>query len=457
MYCPNCGKMNPKGASFCSSCGTRLPAEQAGKSLEIDRGNGTARSKLHQENRYWQKVKKWILLAAVLVIGFGAFKIFYRPTVDLNKCLIVSFDGRNGYARVNTAVDDGEFQSRYANKLKLNKRALKKYMNGQEDTESWQFASSVYYYENNLTKRSITSVFKTFFLQNIGSIYPSDHVSNGDVLTYSWNVDEDLIETAEDIFRCKIKCDDYKITVKNLEEVGTYDPFSGLSIEYGGVDHHGYAMFTNTDSTEFSAEIEYSIKGKSEDELKALSNGDQITVVARSGNGDAWDAEYYGEILSPTEKTYTVRGIPVFVESSDELTGEERNELSSELQSEVEDYAETYWLNDGESILDTECMGYCFYCIRNVNDADLSDDPSGNPFNAYMLIYRIRIKSGDSSRAIYAGGSYSNIKKNDEGELKHEAAITGDPYYQTIDDLRKDLTDAGLDEWYTCEDHLSIF
>lgn len=102
-------------------------------------------------------------------------------------------------------------------------------------------------------------------------------------------------------------------------------------------------------------------------------------------------------------------------------------------------------------------MGYCFYCIRNVNDADLSDDPSGNPFNVYMLIYRIRIKSGDSSRAIYAGGSYSNIKKNDEGELKHEAAITGEPYYQTIDDLRKDLTDAGLDERYTCEDHLSIF
>ena len=64
----------------------------------------------------------------------------------MNKCLIVSFDGRNGYARVNTEVDDGEFQSRYANKLKLNKRALTKYMNGQEDTESWQFASSVYYY-----------------------------------------------------------------------------------------------------------------------------------------------------------------------------------------------------------------------------------------------------------------------------------------------------------------------
>lgn len=458
MYCPNCGKMNPEGAAFCSSCGTRLPAEQAGKSSEIDRENGTARSKLHQENRYWQKVKKWILLVAVLVIGFGAFKIFYRPTVDLNQCLTVSFDGRDGYARVNVAVDEDEFQDRYAGKLKLNQRALKKYMEEPEDSVYRQFAESVDYYKNNLTKRSVTNVFRTYFLGSTGSIYPSDHLSNGDELTYSWYLYDGLVKVAEDIFRCRIKYDDYSVKVKGLEEVGSYDPFAGLSIDYEGVDHHGTAVFTNTDSTEQAGDIRYSIKGQSEDDTQSLSNGDQITVVAESVNGDTWDAEYYGEVLSPTEKTYTVSGIPVFVESSDELTGEERNELSSELQSEVEDYAETYWLNDGESILDTECMGYCFYCIRNVNDADLSDDPSGNPFNAYMLIYRIRIKSGDSSRAIYAGGTYSNIKKNDEGELKHEAAITGDPYYQTIDDLRKDLTNNDwLEEFYTCEDHLNIF
>lgn len=468
MYCPNCGKMNPEGAAFCSSCGTRLPAEQAGKSPEIDRENGTARSKLHQENRYWQKVKKWILLAAVLVIGFGAFKIFYRPTVDLNQCLTVSFDGRDGYARVNVAVDEDEFQDRYAGKLKLNQRALKKYMEEPEDSVYRQFAESVDYYKNNLTKRSVTNVFRTYFLGSTGSIYPSDHLSNGDELTYSWYLHDGLVKVAEDIFRCRIKYDDYSVKVKGLEEVGSYDPFAGLSIDYEGVDHHGTAVFTNTDSTEQAGDIRYSIKGQSEDDTQSLSNGDQITVVAESVNGDTWDAEYYGEVLSPTEKTYTVSGIPVYVESSDELSDEERNALNNEMQSQIEDFAKQNCLNDDESILDMKCAGYLFYCIKDVNDADLSGDgdPDGTPFNIYVVVYRIRIKSGQSSRAIYARVWFHNIKKNDEGEIKHEKEGVGnerlflatDDLFLTTDDLRKDLTNIDwLEELYTCEDHLNIF
>ncbi len=450
MYCPNCGKMNPEGASFCSSCGTKLAAaqtgNQSGKSPETAGGNGAARSNPRQENRRWQKARKWILLAAVLVIVFGAFKIFYRPTIDLNRCLKVSFDGRNGYARVNAEVDEDEFQDRYAGKLKLNQRALKKYLEEPEDSVCRQFADNVSYYGNNLTKRSITNVFGTFFLENNGSVYPSDHVSNGDDLTWSWYLNEGLVRAAEDIFHCRIKCGDYSVKVKGLEEVGTYDPFAGLSIDYEGVDHHGTAVFTNTDSTEQSGDIRYSIKGQSEDDEQSLSNGDQITVVAESVNGDTWDAEYYGEVLSPTEKTYTVSGIPVFVESADELTDEERNELNSEMQSNVENYAGQHWLNDGESILDTECVGYRFYCIKDVNDADLSDDASEAPFNFYMPVYRIRIKSGENSRAIYTGGLYCNIRKNDEGEMKHGTGITGDVMYQTIDDLREEIAETGLDD-----------
>ena len=243
-----------------------------------------------------------------------------------------------------------------------------------------------------------------------------------------------------------------------MEEVGSYDPFAGLSIDYEGVDHHGTAVFTNTDSTEQAGDIRYSIKGQSEDDAQSLSNGDQITVVAESVNGDTWDAEYYGEVLSPTEKTYTVSGIPVYVESSDELSDEERNALNNEMQSQIEDYAKQNCLNDGESILDMKCAGYLFYCIKDVNDADLSGDPAGNPFSIYVAVYRIRIKSGQSSRAIFARAWFHNIKKNDEGEIKHEKEGVDNEIFLTMDDLRKDLTNIDLlEELYTCEDHLNIF
>lgn len=456
MYCPNCGKMNPEGAAFCSSCGTRLPAEQAGKSPEIDRENGTARSKLHQENRYWQKVKKWILLVAVLVIGFGAFKIFYRPTVDLNQCLTVSFDGRNGYARVNVAVDEDEFQDRYAGKLKLNQRALKKYMEEPDDSVYRQFAESVDYYKNNLTKRSVTNVFRTYFLESTGSIYPSDHLSNGDELTYSWYLYDGLVKVAEDIFHCRIKYDDYSVKVKGLEEVGTYDPFAGLSIDYEGVDHHGTAVFTNTDSTEQAGDIRYSIKGQSEDDAQSLSNGDQITVVAESVNGDTWDAEYYGEVLSPTEKTYTVSGLSQYMNSSDELSDEEKNELSSKMQSEVKEYAEKHWVGENESLLGVECVGYRFYLLKEVTEERLKEFP----YNSYLLFYKVRIKKEDGYGQFYTVDWYTNMQRRSDGSYTNEfhSKDHSRNTYGSLDDIRAWIHDStGWEESYTCEDHLSMF
>ena len=103
-----------------------------------------------------------------------------------------------------------------------------------------------------------------------------------------------------------------------------------------------------------------------------------------------------------------------------------------------------------------------------MNDADLSGDgdPDGTPFNIYVVVYRIRIKSGQSSRAFYARVWFHNIKKNDEGEIKHEKEGVGnerlflatDDLFLTTDDLRKDLTNIDwLEELYTCEDHLNIF
>ncbi len=68
MYCKECGKQNPRGAKFCSSCGSALEGTFENQST-TDWENSVDNQK-HQVKKKSGGMKKWIITAVVFVVCF---------------------------------------------------------------------------------------------------------------------------------------------------------------------------------------------------------------------------------------------------------------------------------------------------------------------------------------------------------------------------------------------------
>ncbi|MBR5967648.1 MAG: hypothetical protein IK001_03515 [Lachnospiraceae bacterium] len=109
------------------------------------------------------------------------------------------------------------------------------------------------------------------------------NVSNGQTITFEWDIDEDDIKELEDECKLIVKFNDVEHKVKDLTPLKEVDLFQNLDISYSGYDTMGTIYYWYGESY-----VEYSF-----DKKEGLSNGDTVTVTAAL---DSWYTGTYKDL-----------------------------------------------------------------------------------------------------------------------------------------------------------------
>ncbi len=261
--------------------------------------------------------KKIIILLLFLMLfslcGCG------RTKVRLNPFLTIKLEGENGNGEVSYEFDFEAYEKKYKHKIRID-----------TNNRDWSWEElqdeKAYVKENGGACQMLYDdcVFG-------GSFDNESGLSNGDVVTFSWDVDDDY---SQEYYYARLVYSDIKYKVSGLAEGEAFNPFDHITVIFEGEDSSGSAYIeTDEDCSEFDY-IEFEVENDGE-----LKNGDVITIRASVYDEEGF-LEEYGALLSTTEMTYEVSGLESDtemeeeVEEEEEIVEEESEEDSSEEANE---------------------------------------------------------------------------------------------------------------------------
>ena len=305
MICTHCGKEIQNGITFCPYCGSAV-------------NNAKENTKMKKHNP--AKVLAPIAAAAVIAAGGWAFAN-RTPTIDVSKYMTLSADGYNTVGKLNISFDTEKLEKDYGKQIAT--RFKKQMKNLKDDTYGLSSLTASLYdgYETDLFAETCAT----------GSADKTKNLSNGDVVTYTW---DDNSDEAEEAFGVKVKYTDITYTVSGLASVNTFDAFDGVDVEFSGISPDGRATVNSLPTAAEAQGLYYTL-----DENSGLSNGDTVTLTVHSNRDDFSDCiDKYGAMPQATEKTFTVEGLNEYVTSADTRS----DSVLVSLQNQAEDVFKSY-------------------------------------------------------------------------------------------------------------------
>ena len=305
MICTHCGKEIQNGITFCPYCGSTV-------------NNAKENTKMKKHN----PAKVLVPIAAVAVVAAGGWAFANRtPTIDVSKYMTLSVDGYNTVGKLNIDFDTEKLEKDYGKQITT--RFKKQMKNLKDDTFGLSSLTASLYdgYEADLFAETCAT----------GSADKTKNLSNGDVVTYTW---DDNSDEAEEAFGVKVKYTDITYTVSGLASVNTFDAFDGVDVEFSGISPDGRATVNSLPTAVEAQGLYYTL-----DENSGLSNGDTVTLTVHSNRDDFSDCiDKYGAMPQATEKTFTVEGLNEYVTSADTLS----DSVLVSLQNQAEDVFKSY-------------------------------------------------------------------------------------------------------------------
>ena len=266
--------------------------------------------------------KVLVSIAAVAVVAAGGWAFANRtPTIDVSKYMTLSADGYNTVGKLNISFDTEKLEKDYGKQITT--RFKKQMKNLKDDTYGLSSLTASLYdgYEADLFAETCAT----------GSADKTKGLSNGDVVTYTW---DDNSDEAEEAFGVKVKYTDITYTVSGLASVNTFDAFDGVDVEFSGISPDGRATVNSLPTAAEAQGLYYTL-----DENSGLSNGDTVTLTVHSNRDDLSDCiDKYGAMPQATEKTFTVEGLNEYVTSADTLS----DSVLVSLQNQAEDVFKSY-------------------------------------------------------------------------------------------------------------------
>lgn len=305
MICTHCGKEIQNGITFCPYCGSTV-------------NNAKENTKMKKHN----PAKVLVSIAAVAVVAAGGWAFANRtPTIDVSKYMTLSADGYNTVGKLNIDFDTDKLEQDYGKQITT--RFKKQMKNLKDDTFGLSSLTASLYdgYEADLFAETCAT----------GSADKTKNLSNGDVVTYTW---DDNSDEAEEAFGVKVKYTDITYTVSGLASVNTFDAFDGVDVEFSGISPDGRATVNSLPTAAEAQGLYYTL-----DENSGLSNGDTVTLTVHSNRDDFSDCiSKYGAMPQATEKTFTVEGLNEYVTSAETLS----DSVLVSLQNQAEDVFKSY-------------------------------------------------------------------------------------------------------------------
>lgn len=466
MICPKCGKEVVEGAKFCPECGailsstdkekksTQSSSEHGSNEATVSMGTGTEQSgKVSGGKKKLPEKQMTVLAAAVTVVVVILILIFtHKPVVNMADYLTVSFEGYNTAGRASASFDDAAFQAKYTGKLKFNKKHAISML---QELEGFSAEEAERVVEDAMSQYDDLSVeIIRMIVASSGSFDKSSNLSNGDTVTYSWDVEQfpEELEQLEKAIGCKVKCDPVEFTVSGLEEIKTTDPFENVSVTFSGVSPNGTVQITNDATDEMGRSLSFSA-----DKVAGLSNGDKITVSVSNYSSDEYYAEKYGTVLSPAKKEYTVEGLAHYVTSIDEIPVDTLEKMKKQADDNFNAY-------HAKNFSDTEILkGREFIGTYVLSQKDTSQSFGSTVY----LCYRVDVEDYyednevlyDQVNTYYTLCGFEDVTIADDGtanvDLSNYSSPESDPYqyascefgegyyfkngYSSLDDMYKDV------------------
>ena len=453
--CTGCGCLLSEGDSFCPECGKRV---ETGNSYAKIKPKG---SQLHQEMiktprtpediAKLEKRNKVIAICAGAALGLFAMiailTTVIKPSINLNKYVTVSIDGYNTVGQATATFDYEKFENDYGKKFE--KIIRKKHLSSYTGTSTGKFLMECV--SGNLDKET--------------------GLSNGDVVTYKWNCDE---EVARKYYGYKLKYEDIEVKAENLEEAKIFDPFEGIEVTFEGIAPNGYASMEGNPSEEAAQDLGYQF-----DKSDGLSNGDTVTITAYNMYGaDTTDycISTYGMVPESLTKTYTVSGLDSYVKAISEISDEELERMQNQAENVYRAAAAQSW-DESENLKSFTYVGN--YLLVNKD----TDDYWGSN-NMLYLVYKARVedtyskddKTYTKENDIYWYICYYDLIVDSDGDITVDVTNYGTPNntvnidmrevddlwvgirwyydgYETLDKLYKAVVTANL-ESYDHEDNI---
>ena len=313
MICTHCGKEIQNGITFCPYCGSAV-------------NNAKENTKMKKHN----PAKVLAPIAAVAVVAAGGWAFANRtPTIDVSKYMTLSADGYNTVGKLNIDFDTDKLEQDYGKQIAT--RFKKQMKNLKDDTYGLSSLTASLYdgYEADLFAETCAT----------GSADKTKNLSNGDVVTYTW---DDNSDEAEEAFGVKVKYTDITYTVSGLASVNTFDAFDGVDVEFSGISPDGRATVNSLPTAAEAQGLYYTL-----DENSGLSNGDTVTLTVHSNRDDFSDCiDKYGAMPQATEKTFTVEGLNEYVTSADTLSDSVLVSLQNQAEDVFKSYAAQRFSND---------------------------------------------------------------------------------------------------------------
>lgn len=345
-----------------------------------------------------------------------------KITVNLDKYVTITAEGYDSMGTASYDFDYDAFKKDYSGKIKNSKKSNELSGLGLLSGETLEELLLDFCVSQKLDKTS--------------------GLSNGDVITLMWNCEDAM---AEEYFNVKLDYSDITYTVKGLSEVGSFNPFDYVTVEFSGIAPNGTV---NLNPNYNQSEIQYITF--SSDLKTGLNNGDVITVTANiNGSVDSF-IEKYGTILNPTEQTFTVNGLQSYVMSSSAVTSEALESMKRQAEDVYLAHAAKHW-GSGEVLQSFTYLGN-YYLTRK-------DGMSGDS-NYIYLVYKCDITDDGKPASYYYYTRFKNLVLNGDGTCSvdttsyetpsdtHRTGIGGYYYgYGSIDDLYKKCVQSRVDSY----------
>lgn len=378
MFCPKCGTALEDGATFCTACGEKLEqpatteknAQKPAFKLPIN-----------------PKMIVIALVAIVAVVGVVIGLKSIKKKINLSDYIQIKYEGYDGLGTATYRFDSKELKEDFGEKLKIDKKGAEKYLNS-IDADKKEIKAVL----KELDKSDPEKLLSSF--KPLATLDVSKNLSNGDEVELTFTSSgKDDIALLEAVLHCKVVYEDVKDTVSGLKKVDKFDPFETFEITYSGTSPNGRASYDYDYSSNEALSYFYVTLDKSSE----LSNGDKITVTFKPNHDLSYIVEQYGRIPSPTEKVFTVEGLPRYAEKVSEVSDEALSAMISQA-SDVFAANKSYWASEVSAESFDYIGGYLlsakngsssnrFTLVFKVRAVVSANDVDGNPFNYGVEYY----------------------------------------------------------------------
>ena len=446
MFCQNCGKQLPEGATACPSCGCPVPqipfqsapvqndGEQRVEAQNPDVQNMDAQyfesqnaqaqymesqrresqddyeyeyddedadsdeyddedsdsSETRKKTDLFGMKKKTMLVAIIsaliIFISLGILffvQVFWVPTVNLDQYVKIEAEGYNSVGTAKIVFDEKQFFEDYDSKIRYK-------AGGPADADKYYNAAEC------LSREFITGQFDK-----------STNLSNGDNIKYIWCVDDSAVS---EYFKVKLEMSEITYKVEGLGDAETFDMFKDIEVEFEGSSSEGKVRIYNTSDIEPVKDWKFEA-----DKSEGLRNGDKITVSIEDVDEKIKEClSVYGKVPDATSKEYEVSGLSSSSKGTDQVSKETLDEMKKAVEDNLKDEAESDWYK--EVTLDD--MNYVGAFFLKAKDATGSSDD-----NIMKLVYAIdtslELEEDDSKTTgtygFYYVAIFDDMEENEDG------------------------------------------